>query len=433
MARVDKTEPSTTLSGIPQGWSKYPVTVSAVASDYGSGMIAQPGTDDGFPVTVIRAGDNPAFVSPGPSATFTIADQGVTRVDYWARDLAGNVNDGAITSDGDSHQRPGETVVKIDRKPPSVEVETLSDPQDPELVKARVSDSDSGIASGSIGYRRAGDTEFTDLETRRDGSTLLARIPSDDLPAGTYEVRAKAVDLAGNEATSAETGQVAQLNLPLKRSTRISFGFSGKSMGLHRVKVRHGQSVRVNGEINGQDGEGLAGMKLLVEQSFEKGSKNETGLDSIESGPGGRFTVLVKAGPSRMVRIRFVGTRSQQPATSQELWTVFRDRITFRVTPGVLRNGGTVRMTGMVRGKGAARPERGKLVAIQYFDPARSRWRPVEVLRCNRRGRFSYSYRFRTISYTQKILFRAVSLPEAGWPFKPSTSKRRSVIVYPQG
>jgi len=434
MARVDKTEPSTTLSGIPQGWSKDPVTVTAVASDDGSGMVARPGMDDGFPVTVIRAGDNPAFVSPGPSATFTIADQGITRVDYWARDLAGNVNDGAITSDGDSHQRPGEAIVKIDRRPPSVEVEILSDPDDPELVKARVHDADSGVGTGSISYRRAGgDLDFIDLETRRDGSTMIAHVPSDNLPAGSYEVQATAVDLAGNEATSTEAGQVYQLDLPLKKATQVSLGFAGKATGMQTIKVKQGRSVRVGGNVTGHDGTGLAGMKLVVEQRFEKGSKAETGSDTVETGPSGKFTALLKPGPSRKVNVRFAGNRSQQPSISRELQTVSRDRITYRVTPGVLRNGGTVRMTGKVIGKGAARPKRGKLVAIQYFDPARSRWRPVEVLRCNRRGRFSYSYRFRTISYTQKILFRAVSLPEAGWPFKPSTSKRRSVIVYPHG
>ncbi len=89
-------------------------------------------------------------------------------------------------------------------------------------------------------------------------------------------------------------------------------------------------------------------------------------------------------------------------------------------------------MVGSVKGPGALPPARGKLVAIQYFDPSRSRWRPVEVLRARRSGSFRYEYRFRTISYAQRIIFRAVSLPEAGWPFEPSTSKPQSVIVYPR-
>jgi hypothetical protein len=90
-------------------------------------------------------------------------------------------------------------------------------------------------------------------------------------------------------------------------------------------------------------------------------------------------------------------------------------------------------MTGAVRGKGAIQPAAGKLVAIQYFDPGRSIWRPVEVIRTGRSGRFRYSYRFRTIAYAQRILFRATSLSEAGWPYLPSTSTPKSVIVYPAG
>ncbi|HNH85512.1 MAG TPA: hypothetical protein PLE93_00290, partial [Solirubrobacterales bacterium] len=70
----------------------------------------------------------------------------------------------------------------------------------------------------------------------------------------------------------------------------------------------------------------------------------------------------------------------------------------------------------------AAGPERGR----------RSKWRPVEVLRTNRRGLFRYRYRFRTITSAQRILFRASALPEAGWPYLPSTTKPKSVIVYPK-
>lgn len=89
-------------------------------------------------------------------------------------------------------------------------------------------------------------------------------------------------------------------------------------------------------------------------------------------------------------------------------------------------------MRGKVEGRGAIQPAGGKLVAIQYYDPGRSRWRPVEVIRAGPKGRFRYSYRFRTIAFAQRILFRATSLPEAGWPYRPSTSVPRSVIVYPK-
>jgi len=89
-------------------------------------------------------------------------------------------------------------------------------------------------------------------------------------------------------------------------------------------------------------------------------------------------------------------------------------------------------MRGRVLTRGARVPASGKLVALQYLDPARGQWRPVEVLRTNRRGRFAYEYRFRTIAYAQRIVFRAVALPEAGWPYRPARSVTRTVVVYPR-
>jgi len=147
----------------------------------------------------------------------------------------------------------------------------------------------------------------------------------------------------------------------------------------------------------------------------------------------GRFRAKLRLGPSRRVKALFAGTRTARPAASRGLKVVARDRVRFRVSPGLLVNGGAATMAGRVTGRGASQPPGGKLVAIQYFDPSRDRWRPVEVIRADRHGRFRYRYRFRTIAYAQKILFRAVSLPEAGWPFETTASHRRPVIVYPAG
>ncbi|MFM8792664.1 MAG: hypothetical protein ACKOFX_09380, partial [Solirubrobacterales bacterium] len=73
----------------------------------------------------------------------------------------------------------------------------------------------------------------------------------------------------------------------------------------------------------------------------------------------------------------------------------------------------------------------GKRVVVQYFDPSRRRWRPVEVLACDEAGRFRMEYRFTTITSPQRILFRALSLGEAAWPFRPTASKEVGVVVRP--
>ena len=61
-----------------------------------------------------------------------------------------------------------------------------------------------------------------------------------------------------------------------------------------------------------------------------------------------------------------------------------------------------------MRTLGAPLPRRGKLVAIQYYESAAKRWRPVLVTRSDHNGRFHASYRFRYVSGSARIRLRAV-------------------------
>jgi hypothetical protein len=421
VVRVDRTDPVSSIHGVPDGWVDRPVTVTVTARDDLSGMEPRPG-DDGRPVTVIAPEGEPPYEAPDTEASFTVASEGATRVRYWAEDLAGNVNDGLVGPGGDRHAPPGSAVVRIDTVPPDVAF-VPGDPADPERVTAQVQDGSSGAASGSIAIRRLGAPAFTTLRTTLEDGLLVARVPSDDLPAGTYELRSEASDRAGNTASSAlkQDGSVMVISMPVKSPVTVN---------LERDRIK-GSSVNLLGSIQGAGGTPMAGADLVLEQTFAAGSRRQESLTPLTSDGAGRFAVTLRPGPRRKARVLYAGTKLDARAASREIAVAFRDRTTFRLIPETLRNGGRVRMRGKVAGRGAILPAGGKLVAIQFFDPSRSRWRPVEVLRAGRAGRFSYSYRFRTITSAQRIKFRAVSLPEAGWPYLPSTSVPRSVIVYP--
>jgi hypothetical protein len=87
--KVDKTDPTVELSGLPQGYANQPVVLRADAVDALSGM--QPSADDpdGPPETCIEV-DGHATCSVGDEATFTINTDGAHTIRCWARDLAGN-------------------------------------------------------------------------------------------------------------------------------------------------------------------------------------------------------------------------------------------------------------------------------------------------------------------------------------------------------
>jgi hypothetical protein len=99
-----------------------------------------------------------------------------------------------------------------------------------------------------------------------------------------------------------------------------------------------------------------------------------------------------------------------------------RGAVDVSATPSAVPAGGVVHFSGRVRAKGAPLPRRGKLIAIQYYETAAGSWRPVLFLRTNRSGRFRARYRFRYLTGSAKIRFRAVVLAEERWPYATGAS-----------
>ena len=64
------------------------------------------------------------------------------------------------------------------------------------------------------------------LPTQIDGSRLLARVDDAALPAGVYVLRARARDLAGNEASTdrKDDGQPMVIALPLRAGDDVARG-----------------------------------------------------------------------------------------------------------------------------------------------------------------------------------------------------------------
>ena len=429
---VDKTDPATTLEGVPTTWVSHPVTLVANATDAASGMDPSPGGD---PVTAIEPADGPPYVLPGATARFTIADEGVTVVKYWARDFAGNANDGSFSPDGDRHRPPGLATIRIDTKAPHIAFSNQRNSANPELMTASVSDPDSGVMDGQISYRPAGSKgPFEPLETKLEGGSLIARLPSDDLPNGSYELRATATDKAGNRSLTQldQSGEPMIVSCPLKAPVLLSAGFLKKNKSVNYLRLRNSKRARVAGRLARAGGEGISNARLIITETFGVGSRTTRRVTTTQTDGTGRFLKRLGKGPNRTVQVAFAGDSVTTKEQSRELHAEVYDRATLKIEPAAILNGGTVRMTGKVTGQGGLAPSRGKLIAIQYFDPSRSKWRPADVIRTSRRGQYSYRYRFRTITSAQRIIFRTASLPEAGWPFLPSTSRPKSVIVYPR-
>lgn len=416
--KVDLTDPIVGVTGNQPGWSSRPITLTATATDSLSGM-SPDSEDPDVPVTGIGVVGSEPQVREGGRSSLTINREGVTEVEFFARDLAGN----STRPDGSGDRKPSRTIVRIDSVAPAVEIVEDVDPLDPEKVIALVEDPASGLDDGEISIGPKGSRAgFRTLATTLASGRLEARVPSDAMPSGEYVIRAEATDRAGNRSVVTSG---SSLRLPLKESTRLSLRLSGSGGGSTDPVV----SGRLELASGGLPPESPA--SVTVEEAYPSGSGIPNRSTTVAVGSDGAFSVPLASGPSRRVRATFDGDRLSRRASSRWLALQFTDRIRFSIPDRVTRNGAPTRMTGVVSGPGSAIPASGKKVVIQYFDPSRRTWRPVEIVTSNSAGRFAFTYRFRTIVSRQRILFRASSLGEAGWPFTPSASRPVAVIVSP--
>ncbi len=225
--RVDRTDPVTVLSGAPSGWTNHSVSLLASAADALSGM--QDGGEGESPFTAIRVDGGVPATAAGDSVSASVIEAGVHAVSYYARDAAGNVNDGG-NSNGQPNHAPSTVAVRIDRDPPGVAFLNSQDPAGPETIRARVADSLAGpdTLRGAIAVRPAGsDDRFEALPTEA-GALLRAQWDSDAYPAGGYEFRAIGYDAAGNwsATTDRSDGSRMVLSNPLKFATALHAGFA---------------------------------------------------------------------------------------------------------------------------------------------------------------------------------------------------------------
>jgi hypothetical protein len=412
---VDKTDPVTLLAGNPDGWSDRPLTLTAVATDAASGMVA---SGAGEPFTAIRIDGGAPVSAAGNQVSATVIASGVHAVAYYARDAAGNVGDGGV-SNGRQNPLPATASVLIDRDPPRIAFAGAQDPRDPERIEARATDSLSGLdpASGSIGVRPAGSGErFVELPSERSGSLLSARWDSEAYPPGEYEFRATVDDIAGNSASSLlkSDGSPLRLSSPLKVATTLLSRFRSRT-------VRYGRGASFSGRLLMGRHAPLSGMPVRLIERFDPGAIPVERVTTVRSGDDGTFSIHLGAGPSRDLIAIAPPTATLRGTSSQPQRLTVRSGVRMRVSSRVARVGGPPLI---FRGgvAGGAIPAEGKTVQLQFRLPGLP-WSEFRTIRTDPRGHFRYAYRFADDdSRGARFQFRAFAPAQAGWPYEPAGS-----------
>lgn len=149
-------------------------------------------------------------------------------------------------------------------------------------------------------------------------------------------------------------------------------------------------------------------------------------VETVQASRSGAFAYRAPAGPARRFRFRYAGSPTTRGATAYVDARV-RASTTMDVSRRDVVNGEYVRFRGRLRGGHI--PPTGKLVELQVF--TRRRWRTFALPRADAaRGRWSFQYRFETISGVARFRFRARIRREARYPFYDGTSRQLMVTVH---
>lgn len=362
----------------------------------------------------------------------------------WLRDEAGN----------DAPSSAISLPLRLDDVPPGVAFDSeTAGSGEPEQIRVQISDIHSGPVSGEIRYRRLDTQQWEELPVKfqpgasSDGAQLIGRLPERLVP-GTYVFRAEAVDAAGNKASTARRADGTEMTVrkvapaapgpplaavkraqPVRGKTRIFARLSWRGRAGTELTVPFRVGAMLTGRLLDANGAGLAGRTLRVVSRPSRGALERAWVDAVATGPHGGFRFRLDAGTSRRIAVAFPGEEQLDGASRRPLTLRVRGGIDFQATPHALHTGEKVRFHGRVRTFGAPLPRRGKLVAIQYYESAAKRWRPVLVTRTDHGGRFRAGYRFRYVSGSASIRLRAVALSEERWPYAPGASRPVTVRV----
>lgn len=208
--------------GAPDGtlladrWLRGGQTLALAGFDVGGGVAAveaefDDGTVVGSPAGCAIAGGEYVRLRPCPGAHTGAWTVDTTTLPDGRRAVALRVRDasGAIATSMRS--------LRVDNTPPVVRF-APGDPAAPSIVAAEVEDL-SGLADGAIERRRAGTEAWHPIPTTRVGMRLEASIDAAGATEG-YELRARAVDAAGNQTVLDGTGRMPPVRTPTRQEAR---------------------------------------------------------------------------------------------------------------------------------------------------------------------------------------------------------------------
>jgi hypothetical protein len=282
-------------------------------------------------------------------------------------------------------------------------------------ISAPVSDAASGVRGGTIEVRTKRDGAFTALRTTLRGGKLKATVPRSMNPS-RLGIRVSAVDRAGNAVSSLVTS--------MSLSTRIGKRSSRKVQNA-RATVPYGRAVRVHGRLTSTDGAPVANQTIVVTGVLRQTGARAVPVATTLTDTGGRFSLTVPAGPSRVISVAYTGAGG---FLHRERSVALRvpASATIHAADVLISGAGSVRFSGRLRRLGTALPDGGKIVDLQAR--AGGRWSTVATTRASG-ATASWSARARFRGTPGSFPVRLRIRREAAFPYELGYSPSISVRV----
>lgn len=437
MTLADYADPTVAASGslLSTGWMRGTRELGAVFTDSGSGLLEAGVRVNGLP---LRELDPSCAVVPGETvATRLRPCSSAERLDTISpstAELPFHEGDNSVAicgMDFAGNETCDSRTLRVDNTAPTSGFANEQMPDDPELIRAIVTDTHSGMASGRIHFRAAGGTVWRPLDTLLVGSELRARVDSAAEPEGDYEFMVEARDVAGNQSqtTLRQNGLPMVLHFPLRSGVDLSARI--EPGGQRHMTVGYGKATRAAGQLLTADGTPLVNKEVTVEEYFGEGALIDRRVRTVRTNDEGRWRSKLPAGPSRSVKAFFLGDQRYLDEQTSAGSLAVKTRAGFETSRSRVPEGESVVFKGRIGRLGARIPNGGKLLELQVRERA-GRWNTVrEAFTTNARGRYRLRYRFgKFYAYNTRFRFRVKVARQSDWPYKaPVSSAARKVTV----
>lgn len=286
-----------------------------------------------------------------------------------------------------------------------------------------------------------GALKFHSLQPCPQETEVHTEIQTSELAEGQHTLKVEIEDAAGNKAT-VYTGPITIDNQPpvvtppivsvippsrgapngepaSERATLTLAGRQPKAFAREQAR----SAVVLAGRLTAPTGAPIKGAQVQLLQQVI-GSAAATPIASAITRPDGTWTLKAPAGPSRLLRVAYYShALDSTPAATLDVHESVQGVVSMHA-PRRARLGRALVFRGQLAGGYV--PPGGESVQMEILYAGR--WRTIEVLPTSNRGAWTYKYVF-TLGVGASYLFRAVTVPNGGYPFLSTHSKPVRVTV----